>query len=187
MSRFRNLRRIITVHASQQEGFTLIEVLVSTVIFAIGALGVVSMLTLTIRQTSNGRAQIEATSLAEFRLEQLQTSATAFVTCVNGALPSVCYTFWDEGATMIKHNGATADTIGISDIGAAGSANTGIRFQMTWGYSIPRAGLRHYVVDVSWPRNHDARGANPGTANFIDCGTNPGLCHTITLHSYRKG
>lgn len=60
-------------HANEESGFTLLEVLIALVIFAVGILGVASMQISSIQGNSHGRQVSEASSVISDRIETLMT------------------------------------------------------------------------------------------------------------------
>lgn len=170
-----------------EDGFSLIEILVASAIFLVGSLGTASMLLATGRMTQQGAEIGEATLVAEWKLEQLQTLPSSDPDLRGCPPPAGCYATIDEAR---KTDGpgtiAPADSVG-------GTART--QFQLRWINEAAVGGLMHYEVIVSWPRDRRIQGLAAADTGFVDCtdtatnATVDGLsadCKHVYFHTYRK-
>lgn len=77
------------------KGFTLIEMMVATLILVIGLLGVAALLTSTYGQNANSKRITVASTLAEKKLEEIRSagfaSASSSTSPVNNAIDSTTY------------------------------------------------------------------------------------------------
>ena len=83
------MRRLLP---SRSAGFTLIEVLIATGIFAIGSLAILAMATTSIDLNKNSREAYEATQLASWKMDYFETVPPAtndFTAC--NAPSNLCY------------------------------------------------------------------------------------------------
>ena len=145
--------------ASRQQGFSLVELLVTALIFAIGLLGLAVLQVSTLRANSGGRNRFTATSLAEGCMSAIQAEGAnswAYASGIsgNGAAYPVALRVY-TGATL--HG-----TFGTFDVNgqpvAAGSATQ--VFTVKWvqnaagaqvpGNAIAGMNMREFVVTVSW-------------------------------------
>jgi type IV pilus assembly protein PilV len=79
----------------QEQGFTLIEVMLSSAILAVGLLGLAGMTTLSFTRNSDGNEMMVATNLAAEFVERMQFNRRNLVTGYNGinltsANPALC-------------------------------------------------------------------------------------------------
>jgi prepilin-type N-terminal cleavage/methylation domain-containing protein len=147
--------------ASRQQGFSLVELLVTALIFAIGLLGLAALQVSTMRSNSGGRNRVTATALAEGCLSSIQAEGNlswSFVAGVMGA--SAAYT----GARTYTGGTAasTAATALTFDVDGKPVANTDPRvvFTVNWTRLAPTAAtpkatitgmnMSEFVVVVNW-------------------------------------
>ena len=76
----------MTLRVSRQTGFSLIELLVTALIFGIGLLGLAALQISTLRSNSGGRNRVTATSLAEGCLSAAQAEGSLSWSFASGAL-----------------------------------------------------------------------------------------------------
>ena len=86
---------MMTSRIRQEQGFTLIEVMVSAAILAVGLLGLAAMTTLSFTRNSDGNEVTVATNLATELVERMQFNRRNLVTGYNGinltaANPALC-------------------------------------------------------------------------------------------------
>jgi prepilin-type N-terminal cleavage/methylation domain-containing protein len=162
--------------ASRQQGFSLVELLVTALIFAIGLLGLAALQVSTMRTNTGGRNRFTATSLAEGCMSAIQAegaSSWAYAAGIVGngtayPLPKV-YTGGNLGANFgfFDINGqpvATGDPAKIFTVSWV---------QRATGNQVPSAGisglnLREFVVTVSWwDQVTDAKGIALTTPNSM--------------------
>ena len=88
-------RNMMTRRIRQEQGFTLIEVMMSSAILAIGLLGLAAMTTLSFTRNSDGNETTIATNLASELVERMQFNRRNLVAGYNGinltaANPALC-------------------------------------------------------------------------------------------------
>lgn len=112
-------------------GFTLIEVMISLVIFAIGMLGVSSMQLMGLRANVYTDQYSTATRLATEMLERVNNYALNPLNFNNGAfqLPAIALTGWQDKIAAELGNGATGSTNVVYD--AANRLNT-VKVAVQW-------------------------------------------------------
>ncbi|HZH05296.1 MAG TPA: type IV pilus modification protein PilV [Lautropia sp.] len=126
----------------QQEGFTLIEALVSMLIFSIGILGLVGMQTVAARVSTDARFRSEAAAAADELLARMQSSnprtrATDFA-APNGAAFMVWVRDRLQGSGSGLPNVAATVTFGVvDDFGKGGPDARTVRIVIGW--SPPKA------------------------------------------------
>ncbi len=76
----------MTPRASRQSGFTLVELLMTALIFGIGLLGLAALQVSTLRSNSGGRNRVTATALAEGCLSAAQAEGSLSWSFAAGAL-----------------------------------------------------------------------------------------------------
>ncbi len=64
-------------YKQQEEGFTLLEVLVSVLVFSFGLLGIAGMMTISVRNNHNGYLRSQANFLAENMMDRMRANPTA--------------------------------------------------------------------------------------------------------------
>ncbi len=160
------------------KGFTLIEVLVAMLVFSIGALGILGMVTTSLKLNTNARQIGEASRLGIFKLDQLQTSNPQ-----SSDLTSCGTRCWSSG---LGGRATTAATVRPSDL-LSGGTGSNARFQLTWN-SRMSGELRYIGVTVYWPKERDKIGLDVGDTGFIDCtvAANDHLCYRVQFHTYRR-
>ena len=158
-----------------ESGMSLIEVLVSLAVFSFGALGVLGMVTTSLNMNASARTNTEATMIGTWKMEQFQTVVPA-VTAAAGAYQ------WSQPWTM-----ANGSVITMSAGDLAGTAAGGNQYQVRWMTDVPSTGLRHYTVEVAWPRRRQLQGLNETQVaqGFIDCTAAGNGCRRLTFHTYR--
>lgn len=166
--------------------FTLIEVLVGLTIFAIGSLGVLSMMLASTTINANARQSQESQLIANWLLEQMavRPEMDAQITgCGTGC--------WATYGDLKK---TSASTLAIPEIqsGAVFPGAT-VRYQARWMSDVPASGLRHYQVVVAWPKDSALQTLQgPGDpspdGSFLDCfaSGNQGRCLRAEFHTYRR-
>ena len=95
MSKAMHDSNMMTSRIRQEQGFTLMEAILSSTILAIGLLGLAGMTTLSFTRNSDGNEVTVATNLATELVERMQFNRRNLVTGYNGinltsALPALC-------------------------------------------------------------------------------------------------
>lgn len=174
----RRVRRVL----AEESAFTLIEVLISMAIFAIGSLGVLGMVMITVKLNFDARATNDASLLAQRKLEAMQidpapTTSPDFTACV------VATPCWLDSTMALS---TSVKAIQLSDVRGAG-ATSETRYQVTWYTNgSGTTGVSHILVVVSWPRNRELQALAQGVVGFVNCSTTPTECRRLEFHSYRK-
>jgi type IV pilus assembly protein PilV len=121
-----------SIQPLDNKGFTLIEVLITIAIFAIGVLAVASMQYWSVRNTASGNIMTLASNLARAQMETLK-SLPDVTSLANGASPN--------------------------PIDADGNPNPDGIFTRTWVIANPlgTSGTRRIDVTVGWRRNGQNR------------------------------
>ncbi|MCE1205091.1 MAG: prepilin-type N-terminal cleavage/methylation domain-containing protein [Holophagaceae bacterium] len=158
----------MTSRASRQSGFTLVELLMTALIFGIGLLGLAALQVSTLRSNSGGRNRFTATALAEGCLSAIQAEGNnswIYAAGIRGT--GVAYP-----VARVYTGGGAAGPFGTFDINglpvAAGDPTT--VFTVRWARNVasaptPKApimgmDLREFVVTVTWQDQAvDAAGA----------------------------
>lgn len=87
----RQMRRVPRARASEQAGFTLVEVLIALVVTVVGLLGLLAMHTTTLKGNRDAGRAAEATAIAQQSVEEVRALAidgiTNSITARYGALP----------------------------------------------------------------------------------------------------
>ncbi len=124
-----------------EKGFTLIEVMISVVILAVGVLGLAPLMVLSIYSNTYSQDLTRATAVAQDRIEQLKNVSGAFF----GAMPY------------------TETTNGIS-----GTYNRAVRVDNTASDGTVPAGVFRIKVTISWTdKNKLARSVDYYTYKVI--------------------
>jgi len=149
----------MTRRPPRQSGFSLIELLVTALIFGIGLLGLAALQVSTLRSNAGGRNRFTATSLAEACMSSIQAEGSTSWTYSagiegNGAAYPVA---------LRKYTGGTATgNFGTFDISGQPvlTADPAKVFTVTWAQnagntSLPKSAitgmnLKEFVVTVSW-------------------------------------
>ncbi|TDR18424.1 type IV pilus modification protein PilV [Marinicella litoralis] len=63
--------------SKKEQGFTLLEVLVSVLVFSFGLLGIAGMMTISVRNNHNGYLRSQANFLAENMMDRMRSNPTA--------------------------------------------------------------------------------------------------------------
>lgn len=166
-------------------GFTLLEALVSLLIFSIGALGVLGLVTTSLRTNAQARQISEASLVGQWKVEQLQVRPITDAYLASGCAAAATLT------TMCRQNGGsstpitTAASMTIGDVGAA--AVSSARYQVFWNVrAVPsQPGMSAIDVQVMWPRDRNLQGLDAGATGFVDCGSTPERCFRVAFNSYR--
>lgn len=147
----------MTSGSPRQSGFSLVELLVTALIFGIGLLGLAALQVATVRGNSGGRNRFTATSLAEGCLSAAQAEGSiswSYAAGFNGAAATY--------PIARVYTGATGGTFGTFDVNGlpVDVADPSKVFTVTWvrreaGAPSPKAPitgmeLREFVVDVVW-------------------------------------
>jgi prepilin-type N-terminal cleavage/methylation domain-containing protein len=142
----------------RQKGFSLVELLVTALIFGIGMLGLAALQVSTFRSNTGGRNRFTATSLAEGCMSAIQAEGSASFAYAAGIAGN-------GGAYPIArvYTGATATgTFGTFDINGSPIAKTSPSkvFTVTWTQNnanspVPKSAitgmnLSEFVVQVQW-------------------------------------
>lgn len=169
---------------SAEAGMTLIEVLISMLIFSVGALGVLGMFTTTLYLNMDARQSQEANVIGNWIAEQIQ-AFDALDTRISCAVPA-CYI--DAPAGVWTNGAGTAMTITVPEL--QGDVAYGNRYQATItrvdgdSSSVPDRML-YYRINVAWPRNREARALDPASAGYVNCLTTPTVCRRVSFHTYK--
>lgn len=145
----------------RQSGFSLVELLVTSLIFAIGLLGLAALQVATLRSNSGGRNRVTATSLAEGCLSAIQAEGSMSWSFASGALGAAS-TF--TGTRVFTGGaGAIAKTdFGYFDINGQPvvKGDPTQVFQVSWlrlaftdatpQIAITNMNLSEFVVTVTW-------------------------------------
>ncbi len=169
----------------RSSGMTLIEVLVSMMIFSIGALGVLGMFTTTLYLNMDARQSQDATVIGNWFLEQVQILPLSDPHVMGCAAPNGCWADVDAGGALNSVPFGQVRTLTISEL--EGDAPSGTRFQVHWirEDGVPAAGMAHFRVRVYWPRRREDRALEPGDAGFVNCFTTPGSCRRLEMNTYK--
>jgi len=115
-------------HINNQNGFTLIEILVASVIITFGMLAMSTFLGNYVSKNAQNEHRTMATVVAEQKIEELRTVALGNVVILD-ATPSIVYTNGDLVAADSDNVGRAIDANG-NDLGATGTA--GEIYTLTW-------------------------------------------------------
>jgi prepilin-type N-terminal cleavage/methylation domain-containing protein len=178
---------------SSELGFTLLEVLIASAIFGIGSLGVLALVTTSIKLNASSRNFAEASLVGQWKLDLLQVEPVAtsadFLSCaVNTPMTSMCHS---NGTVLLA--GAKA-ALTLANIGAPiATVDTGLtpgaRYQLIWSATAlpaPDLGLVAIDVTVFWPHDRNFTGLAAIDPLFIDCPATPGACYRLDFHTYRR-
>lgn len=136
-----------------QNGFTLIEVMITITILAIGILGVAKMQISAMQSNSYAGGLTEATSFAQNKMEELVGLAYD-----NTDLND------DDGNEPMPDNYDGDGTSGLDDTAnpdgsQTGSGATGIQYNIFWNIAVddPAANVKHIRVIVQWQQKGATR------------------------------
>lgn len=178
---------------AREEGFTLLEVLVAMTIFAIGSLGVLSLVMTSMTLNSQSRNFAEASVLGQWKLDELMTTrvdATIYTDCATvSANPQQMCRADSLSRTAAGYLTSGAGSVSIADIGGTGSNS---QYQVFWSQTLLTAGAENGLyalhVVVRWPHKTDLGGVPAGGANFLACDdpANTAQCYSIEFNAYRR-
>lgn len=142
----------------RQSGFSLVELLVTSLIFAIGLLGLAALQVSTLRSNSGGRNRVTATSLAEGCLSAIQAEGSMSWSFASGALGAT-----SKFTGTRVYTGATVNNdFGFFDINgqAVVKGDPTQVFQVSWlrlndtaatpDLTITNMDMKEFVVTVTW-------------------------------------
>lgn len=157
--------------------FTLLEVLISMLIFSIGALGVLAMVTTTLQLNQNSRQTTEATQLAIRQMERLQLLPNIPVPAEFTSCPMAtrCYLTGSLGISTTEATMRPTDLLGST-------SGSGLYYEVTWRVSATTP--RYMEVVVYWPKNRDLAGGDWSGAG-LDC-ANTNACYSVPMYSYHN-
>ncbi len=146
----------IKVFKNNQHGFTLIEIMIAMVVFAIGILAVAAMQTSAIKCNSRASGLTEATIVADSRMEQFMT--------LDYNDPVLNDTDGDGVG------GLNDATIASSDGSSVYAAQSGLVYNIFWNIAInsPVLNTKQIRLIVNWTEHGKARSL---TFNFIKAET----------------
>lgn len=158
--------------AARQAGFSLIELLVTALIFGIGLLGLAALQVSTMRSNSGGRNRVTASSLAEGCLSAIQAEGSLTWSYSAGVMGSGTVF---SGTRTFTQSGTANGTYGVFDISGqplvAGDPNR--VFSVNWvrrpataatpSSPITQMNMNEFVVTVTWT---DQEKAADGTTNL---------------------
>lgn len=144
--------------ASRQQGFSLVELLVTALIFAIGLLGLAVLQVSTLRANSGGRNRFTATSLAEGCMSAIQAEGANSWAYASGIVGNGKAYPGPKVYTGGNLNGPFG-TFDINGQPVVAASPTQV-FTVSWvqkavGTQVPNGGiagmnLREFVVTVAW-------------------------------------
>ncbi len=162
------------------EGFTLIEILVSIVVFSFGLLGVAGLMTISVRNNNNGYLRSQANFLAENMVDRMRANPIAIwegaydgdaapggqactlnSPCNYGALALYDMQQWAESIAVAMPPGAIGN-IACDDSGNYSliSAESG-----TWQAVRPYDGI--CTVSVTWDESNGGQDPNPQSVVLV--------------------
>lgn len=158
----------------RQSGMTLIEVLIALVVFSIGALGVLGMVTITMHLNVNSRQTSEASQLAIRQMENLQlvqvaTADTQFTSCGTRC--------WLRPDLALQASAVALQPANL----LGGTTGSTLYYQLSWR-TTAFGNLKYIEVNVHWPKNRSLGGTD--WTSVLDCQANPVTCYTVQFHSY---
>jgi prepilin-type N-terminal cleavage/methylation domain-containing protein len=142
----------------RQSGFSLVELLVTALIFAIGLLGLAALQVSTARSNSGGRNRVTATSLAEGCLSAIQAEGSMSWSFAAGALGTAS----KFAGTRVFTGGTANNDFGFFDINGQPvvKGDPTQVFQVAWvrlnptaatpSQTITNMNLNEFVVTVTW-------------------------------------
>lgn len=173
---------------TREQGFTLLEVLISAAILSIGALGVLGLVTTSIQMNGMSRNFSEASLVAQWKADRIQVLSAAdpdITNCGGGSQAAVCRS---NGLSRVI---GSPSALTLAEI--AGRPASGNRYQLTWQVApmaAPNLGLRAVQVTVYWPKNRDLLALGPTDPGFVDCVADDfsagGRCKKLVFNNYRR-
>jgi len=164
--------------------------MVSTAILAIGSLGVLALYVMSRNINEDTRTAIEASMLAQARVEMFQTRSLNDPTSTGTGCGAVCWTTgWTTDAAL---KSTTVGTLGMDSLGTG--ANSAVEYQVAWtaggipsSVGLPANGVRHFQLRVYWPRARESRSIDdPNDSLFVNCAVTPQSCRRVEYNVYRK-
>ena len=144
---------IADARAPRQGGFTLIEVLIAIVIFAVGVLGLVGVQTATTRVSSDARFRSEAAALADELLARMQSASRATV-AADYATGGARFNDWLNNRVRATGVGLPSANATVA-FGAVNADPNSVRIVITW--TPPRETIRDtsgVATAISLTRQH---------------------------------
>jgi len=149
----------------REDGFTLLEVLISIVVFSFGLLGIAGMMTISVRNNHNGYLRSQANFLAENMLDRMRANPNAlwngFYAGTASVGSSVCdlatpcnfqqlaqYDMeqWAQSIQLALPSGQ--GTISCVNNGSAALISTAVTAPSIWAPGAPYDGI--CTIQVSW-------------------------------------
>ncbi|HVL56567.1 MAG TPA: type IV pilus modification protein PilV [Burkholderiaceae bacterium] len=118
------------MRAPGQQGFTLIEALVSIVVFSIGMLGLVAMQTVSARVTTDARFRAEAAAAADELLGRMQTANRSTVAALYGT-GGTEFVAWQAASLQAPGRGLPG-AVATAEFGAVGGDPNTVRITVSW-------------------------------------------------------
>jgi prepilin-type N-terminal cleavage/methylation domain-containing protein len=166
-------------------GFTLIEVLISVAIFAVGSLAILGMVTTSIDLNKNSREAYEATQLGDWKMDHLQTVPVTDADFTACAAPVRCWQTRTMGRAVSRTTMQTTDMM-LQNGTTAQGVSSSVQYQVTWTMDQAPAtqiGGKRVTVSVYWPKEKVQQGLVDAAAP--DCVGDEGNCHKVVFHTYR--
>ena len=127
-------------HVSNEQGFTITEVIVAIIVLSVGLLSLASTGALTTRMIQRGERSAVAATIAARRMELLRPAACIPAQRVNGT--ETIY----RGSVAIATN---TWTFGTANNSAVNLVNTAIRIRLTSQYLIAKGKTRTETMETS--------------------------------------